>query len=158
MSKDQTSDLLKFLDAFPEETRETALWLRELVWDLYPGTNELIYDSYNAVAFGWSPTTKFGQVFCGIAVMRSNYNIHFNFFRGSELSDPDGMLLGEGKQYRYILVKNKKDFPKMYMKKMMKEAHANSMSKIKSPKDIANGLTITKAIYAKKRKPAVEKK
>jgi len=32
------------------------MWLREFVWDLYPLTNELIYNSYDAVAFRWSPT------------------------------------------------------------------------------------------------------
>jgi len=34
--------------------------LREFVWDLYPDSNELIYDNYNAVAFGWTPTEKMG--------------------------------------------------------------------------------------------------
>ena len=45
MSKDQIKDLLKFLKPFPENVRELALWLREFVWDLYPKTNELIYDN-----------------------------------------------------------------------------------------------------------------
>ena len=34
------------------------MWLRDFAWDLCPKTNELIYDNYNAVAFGWSPTDK----------------------------------------------------------------------------------------------------
>ena len=58
MSKEQTKDLLKFLKPFSKEKKETALWLREFVWDLYPKTNELIYDNYNALAFGWSPTNS----------------------------------------------------------------------------------------------------
>ena len=158
MGKEHTKDLLKFLSPFPDEIQETALWLREFVWDLYPETNELIYDSYNAVAFGWSPTNKLGQVFCGVGVFRSNYNIHFSFYWGSELTDPENILLGEGAQYRYILVKNKKDFPKAYMKKLMKEAFANAVAKIKNPKDVMQGQTITKAIYEKKRKHTEKKK
>jgi hypothetical protein len=58
MSKDQKTDLLKFLSVYPEEKQETALWLRDFVWDLYPQSNELIYDNYNALAFGWSPTIE----------------------------------------------------------------------------------------------------
>ncbi len=84
------------------------LWLREFVWDLYPQTNELIYDNYNAVAFGWSPTDKVGHTFCSIAIGRTSKNIHFGFYWGAELADPDKILLGQGNQYRYSLVTDKK--------------------------------------------------
>jgi len=158
VSKEQTDDLLKFLNPFPTDIQETALWLREFVWGLYPKSNELIYDSYNAVVFSWSTTDKLRQVFCGVGVYRSNYNIHFSFYWGSELSDPDKILLGEGKQYRYILVKRKEDFPKAYIKKLIKEAYANSLAKMKDQKQIISGATITKAIYEKKRKHTEKKK
>ena len=72
MSKEQTKDLLKFLKPFSADINETALWLRDFVWDLYPQTNELIYDNYNALAFGWSPTDKVGHTFCSIAVGRTS--------------------------------------------------------------------------------------
>ena len=151
MSKDQTKDLLKFLAPFGAEIIELILWLREFVWDQYPKTNELIYDNYNAVAFGWSPTDKVGHTFCSIAVGRTSKNIHFGFYWGSEISDPEKLLLGEGNQYRYILVKDKKDFPKAYMKKLIKEAFANSLAKVKDPKQIMEGKTITKSISSVKR-------
>src|SRR6476659_7326228 len=119
MGKEHTKDLLKFLKSFPPSIQETVLWLREYVWNLYPQANELIYDNYNAVAFGWSPTDKVGHTFCSIAVGRSSKNVHFGFYWGSEIADPDKILLGEGNQYRYILVKNKDDFPKIYIKKLL---------------------------------------
>jgi len=160
MSKDQTKDLLKFLKPFSEETREIVLWLREFVWDLYPDSNELIYDNYNAVAFGWSPTDRVGHVFCNIAVGRTSKNIHFGFYWGSEIADPEKRLIGEGNQYRYLLVKSKKEFPKIYIKKLLKEAVANSLSKVKDKKQLMQGQTITKSISAKKRelKPNTSKK
>ena len=133
-------------------------WLREFVWDLYPKTNELIYDNYNAVAFGWSPTDKVGHTFCSIAVGRSSHNVHFGFYWGSEISDPNKILLGQGNQYRYILVKRKEDFPKGYIKKLIKEAYANSLAKVKDPGQIINGQTITKSVSNTKRKPAKKKK
>ena len=151
MSKDQTKDLLKFLKPFGEEITERVLWLREFVWDLYPTANELIYDNYNALAFGWSPTDRVGHTFCNIAVGRTSKNVHFGFYWGSEISDPEKKLLGQGNQYRYILVNDKKDFPKAYIKKLVKEAHANSMAKVKDPKQIMEGLTITKSISPVKR-------
>ena len=155
MSKEQTSDLKKFLKSFPNDTQQTVFWLREFVWDLYPDTNELIYDNYNAVAFGWSPTDKVGHTFCSIAVGRSSNNIHFGFYWGSEISDPDKILLGQGRQYRYILVKSTKHFPKAYIKKLAKEAYANSLAKVKDPKQIIKGQTIVKSISEAKRKAPI---
>lgn len=151
MSQEQTANLLKFLKPFGGEIKETALWLREFVWDMYPNANELIYDNYNALAFGWSPTDRVGHTFCSVAVGRSSHNVHFGFYWGSELSDPKKMLLGEGNQYRYILVKTKEDFPKAYIKKLVKEAHANSLAKVKDKKQMMEGATIVKSVSSKKR-------
>ena len=130
MSKEETKDLLKFLTPFSEEIREIALWLREFVWDLYPDANELIYDNYNALAFGWSLTDKLSDTFCSVAVWGNKY-VHFGFYWGSKIADPEKMLLGNGNQYRYIKVKTKNDFPKAYIKKLLKEAYAYSLAKMK---------------------------
>src|SRR4029077_5906684 len=150
MSKDQTKDLLTFLKPFSKEITERALWLREFIWDLYPETTELIYDNYNALAVGWSPTDRVGHTFCSIAVGRTSNNVHFGFYWGSEISDPDELLLGKGNQYRYILVTSREDFTKSYIKKLLKEAYANSLAKVKDKKQIMQGATITKSISAAK--------
>ena len=151
MSKDQTKDLLKFLNPFEKNIQEIVLWLREFVWDLYPQTNELIYDNYNALAFGWSITEKLGHTFCSIAVGRTSKNIHFGFYWGNEISDPEKVLLGKGNQYRYILVRSKEEFPKAYIKKLLKDAYDNSLLKVKDKNQIVKGITVTKSISAKKR-------
>lgn len=151
MSIDQTKDLLRFLKPFDDNCRKLVLSLRKFVWDLYPHTNELIYDNYNALAFGWSPTDRLGHTFCSIAVGRTSKNIHFGFYWGSEISDPDKLLLGKGNQYRYILVHDIKEFPKTYIKKLLKEAYVNSISKIKDKSQIVHGLTVTKSVSVSKR-------
>ncbi len=151
MSKDQTKDLIKFLQPFGDDIKDTVLWLRAFVWDQYPKSNELIYDNYNALAFGWSPTDRVGHTFCSIAVGRTSKNIHFGFYWGSEINDPKKILLGEGNQYRYILVTDTTKFPKAYIKKLVKEAYANSLGKVKDAKQIREGLTITKSVSAAKR-------
>jgi hypothetical protein len=151
MSKEETKDLRTFLKPFPNDVRERALSLREFVWDLYPNCNELIYDNYNALAFGWSPTERLGHTFCSIAVGRSSHNVHFGFYWGSEIADPKKILIGGGNQYRYILVERTHDFPKTYMKKLLKEAYANSLGKVKDKKQLTQGATITKSISSAKR-------
>ena len=121
------------------------------------------------LAFGCSPTDRVGHTFCSIAVGRTSKNVHFGFYWGSEIADPEKMLIGEGNQYRYFLVKSKDDFPKTYMKKLLKQAFANSLAKVKparlshsggDKKQLMEGATITKSISAVKRekKPVAKKK
>jgi hypothetical protein len=151
MSIDETKDLQEFLSPFEQEKQKLVLWLREFVWKAYPNCNELIYDNYNALAFGWSLTDKLGSTFCSIALGRSSKNIHFGFFHGKALKDPEQKLIGEGNQYRYMLVTSKKDFPKKYVLQLMGEAYVNALAKLKAPKEIRSGLTIVKSVSEKKR-------
>ena len=163
MSREETKDLLQFLHPFGEDITSLVLWLRDFVWKLYPSSNELLYDNYNALAFGWSPTDRVSHTFCSIAVGRTSKNIHFGFYWGSKLSDEDQILLGEGNQYRYVLVTNKKDFPTEKVKKLMAQAYAYSLSLVKDKKQLSSGRTIVKSISEKKRgqeakKPLKKKK
>ena len=151
MSKANINDLLGFLQPFPENVKEMALWIRELIWDLYPNSNELIYDNYNALALGWSTSDKVGDTFCSIAVY-SKY-LHFGFYWGSKIDDPEKILLGKGNQYRYIIIRNKSDFPKTYIKKLLKEAYSYSEANRKKAKILLKGQTITKSISPVKRRP-----
>jgi hypothetical protein len=79
-------------------------------------------------------------------------NIHCGFYWGSRIADPEKKLLGGGNQYRYILLKDKKEFPKAYIKKLMEEAYAYSLSLVKDPKQIMHSKTIVKSVSAAKRK------
>jgi hypothetical protein len=158
MAKEHTKELLGFLKPFGEEITELMLWLREFAWDLHPTANELIYDNYNAVAVGWSPTDRVGHTFCSIAVGRTSKNIHFGFYWGSELADPENLLLGKGNQYRYVRVTGKQEFPRASIKKLVKEAYANSLAKVKDKKQLMRGKTIVKSISAKKREKKPSKK
>jgi hypothetical protein len=151
MGKEHPEKLLPFLEPFGENTVDLVMWLRDFVWDLYPMTNELIYDNYNAVAFGWSPTDRQGHIFCSIAVGRTSKNIHFGFYWGKEISDPDKILLGQGNQYRYILVTDKTKFPKNYIENLIQEAYKNSLSKVKDKSQIIHGQSIIKSVSEKKR-------
>ncbi|MDB5110014.1 MAG: hypothetical protein JWR67_1128 [Mucilaginibacter sp.] len=151
MGKETITDLVKFLTPYPDHVQETALWLRNFIWDLYPDSNELIYDNYNAVAFGFAPTDKAGDVFCSIAACSNHVNFGFN--RGVEIADPDKILLGNGNLYRFIRVTNINDFPEDYIKGLLQEAYANSITRLKDGKQMLKGQTITKSISPVKRRP-----
>ena len=153
MSKEEKADLVAFIKPYPEEVQELALWLRDFVWDLYPKCNELIYDNYNAVAFGWSVTERLGHTFCSVALFPKY--VHFGFYWGSQIADPKKLLLGKGNQYRYVIVRNKDEFPKTYIKQLLKEAYANSLAKVKEKDPVVHSLTVVKSIVPIKKRPGL---
>jgi len=150
MGKADTNDLMTFLTPYPTAVVNTALWLRGFIWDIYPESNELIYDNYNAVAVGFSPTDKAGDVFCSFAVYSKYVNLGFN--RGSELHDPQQLLSGQGSLYRYITVKDINELPQAYIISMMYDAYLNSVQRLKKQKNKTTGLTIVKSISKTKRR------
>lgn len=151
MPKEETKDLFKFLAPFPDSVKEITLWLRQFIWDLYPDCNELIYDNYNALAIGFAPTEKAGDTFCSLAVYSKHVNFGFN--RGSEITDRGKILNGKGSLYRHITIKDKKDFPKADITKLLQEAYANSIARLKDERQILKGQTITKSISPVQRRP-----
>ncbi len=156
MAKEDNKDLLKFLEAFPAESREIALWLRDFVWDLYPKCNELIYDNYNFLAFGWGPTDRMSDIFCSIAV--GTRGVIFGFMWGVKLSDPEGLLAGGGSQFRSFRVPDTASFPKAYAKNLLKQAFEISVERLKAKPQTQNGQTITKSISPTKRRPGMAKR
>ena len=147
----ESTELLKFLTPFSDEVRVTALWLRDFVWDLYPQSNELIYDNYNARAFGFSLTDTAGDAFCSIAVFSKWVNFGFN--RGSEIDDTDKILIGNGSLYRYLKVADTKAFPVKAIKKLLQLAYVNAQARLKDGKKTTKGETILKMQLQKKRRP-----
>lgn len=152
MAKEDVQELLKFLEPFDEKIAETALWLRDFVWDRYPECIELIYDGPAALAFGWTPSGRTSDTFITIAIY-NNACVQFGFYYGAVLRDPKKVLEGEGKQYRFVRVTDTKDFPVKYVIGLMHEAHTNSLATMKSMTDLPKGSTVVKSVSAKKRRP-----
>ena len=44
----------------------------------FRGTQELVYDNYNALAIAWSPTGKVGDVICSIALSSDRFPIRYS--------------------------------------------------------------------------------
>jgi hypothetical protein len=151
MGKEKVDDLIKFMLPYPDSVKAAALWLRTFVWDLYPQANELIYDNYNSVAVGWSPTDKAGDVFCSMALFSNHVNFGFN--RGADFPDPQKILSGDGSLYRYIRVQGKDDFPEDNIKQLLEIAYENSVLRLKPVKKVIKGETIVKSISPVKRRP-----
>lgn len=156
MSKPDKNELLGFLEAFPPASRAIALELRDWVWTLYPKCNELIYDNYNFLAFGWGPTDRMSDIFCSIAV--GTRGVIFGFMWGVKLDDPKGLLSGGGNQFRSLRVPEIRTFPKGDVKKLLKQAFDLSLNGLKDRPQTPQGQTIVKSISAKQRRPGMAKR
>lgn len=145
MGKESVGELNKFLLPYPDKVKAATLWLREFIWELYPGSNELIYVDALSVACGFSPTDRAGDKFCGLAVHK-NY-VNFGLNKGAAVADPDGILSGTG-MYRFIRVTEVKDFPAGYIKQLLAEAYRNSVNNMKKAGPASEGKTIIKSVSA----------
>jgi Domain of unknown function (DU1801) len=66
----------------------------------FPRGFELVFENYNALVFGMSPTERSLDAFVSIAGYPRWVTLFF--LHGTELDDPAGLLAGTGKQVRSI--------------------------------------------------------
>lgn len=92
-----------FLAKFTPEVTETAKQALRKMRTRLPGAIELIYDNYNALAIGFSPTERASDAIFSIALYPRWVNLFF-LINGAKLRDPDGRLQGSGKQARHIVL------------------------------------------------------
>jgi len=145
-------EYLTFLSAYEPQITELALATRALVLEEAPGSTELIYDAYNAVAAGYSFTGRPSDSFIHIAAYAHWVNLGFN--RGSELDDPQGLLQGSGRWIRHIRISEPVDLERPLVRSFVKTAVARA----ERPDLLANpggatSTSVVRAIYAKKRRP-----
>jgi hypothetical protein len=94
-----------FLDKFtPDVAAQARTALRKMRARL-PGAIELVYDNYNALAIGFSPTERTSEAIFSIALFPRWVSLFF-LINGLRLRDPAGCLEGGGNQARHIKLKD----------------------------------------------------
>jgi hypothetical protein len=88
--------LAKYTPAIEADLRATRARLRSR----FPRGYELVFDNYNALVFGISPTDKSKDAFVSIAGYPRWVTLFF--LHGVTLDDPHGLLEGTGKRVRGI--------------------------------------------------------
>lgn len=150
MPRPPDTRLLEFLQAYDPSIGTIALALRQLVLEEAPDAPEMIYDAYNAVAFGYSFTGRLKEAFIHIASYAKHVNLGFNY--GATLADPHGVLLGSGKQVRHIKILSVRDLEKPYLKEYICAAIAQAGGARKPAEDVP--MAQVRGNYPVKRRPA----
>ena len=98
------SQLRAFIEKFGAEDQRLIRAVRSAVRRRVPTANELVWDNYNFFVIGYSPTERPTDSILSIAA-RAN-GVGLCFIQGASLPDPKGLLLGSGRQTRFIRVES----------------------------------------------------
>jgi hypothetical protein len=97
---DARRQLDSFIDKFTPEVAALTRALLERMKARLPGAQILVYDNYNALAIGFCRSGKAGQAILSLAVMPRWVTLCFLW--GASLSDPHGLLKGDGSRVRHV--------------------------------------------------------
>ena len=91
-----------FIAKFDPSVARTIRSCRAALRRRFPTANEIVYDNYNFFVIGYSPTERPSD--CIVSLAAAANGVGLSFYRGASLPDPGGLLLGSGKQNRFIRV------------------------------------------------------
>jgi hypothetical protein len=94
------SELTRFIEKFEPEHQKALRAVRRRLRRRFPTATELVYDNYNFFVIGYSATDRPSDAI--ISVTGSANGIGLCFIHGAHLPDPKNILLGSGKQTRFI--------------------------------------------------------
>jgi hypothetical protein len=89
-----------FLGRYSPAIVADVQFARRALKRLVPRGFELVYDNYNTLAFGLSPTPRAGGAIVSVAAYPQWVTLFF--LHGKGLKDPDGLLQGSGARVRSI--------------------------------------------------------
>ena len=91
-----------FIENFDSEKQKLIRSVRSAVRKRLPSANELVYDYYTFFVIGYSPTDHPTDGIVAIAARPDGVRLYL--MPGPRLPDPKKLLLGSGKQTRFIRV------------------------------------------------------
>lgn len=146
-SVNAANQLDEFLARFTPEVTETAKQALGEMRTRLPGAIELIYDNYNALAIGFSPTERASDAIFTIALFPRWMSLFF-LLNGTRLRDPECYLKGRGKRARHIVLENLAFLDDPVVKDLMAQALELSPKQIDASQ---HRRLIVKSISAKQR-------
>ena len=96
--------LVAFIEKFASRDQRLIRAVRSAVRKRFPTAHELVWDNYNFFVIGYSPTERPSDSIVSIAA-RAN-GVGLCFIQGARLPDPRKLLLGSGRQTRFIRVES----------------------------------------------------
>jgi hypothetical protein len=135
-----------FIAKFDPAVARLTRSCRSAIRKRYPSAIELVYDNYNALAIGYSPTEKTGDAIFSLAAYARGLNLYFIY--GRSLPDPDGLLEGNGSQGAFIRVPTVETLSDRKVLELLERAVKRQRPTFSTS---GRGYTVVKSISAKQR-------
>lgn len=119
---------------------------RQRMHALFPRGFELVYDNYNALVFGFSPSERSSDAFISLAAYPRWVTLFF--LNGASLNDPQKLLQGTGSQVRGIRLAVPEDIDSPPVKALITQAMEPVAPALAGAPVLS---TIVKSISAKQR-------
>lgn len=140
------AQLTGFIDKYDPAVARLARACRTAIRKQLPTALELVYDNYQFLALGYSASERASDCIVSLAV--SPKGVALSFYRGADLPDPAGLLLGSGNQNRFIRLEGPATLAKPAVKTLIGAAIVQAPAPLPAT---GRGATVIKSISARQR-------
>jgi hypothetical protein len=92
--------LRSFIEKFEPQHQAIIRAARKKLRKRFPTATELVYDNYNFFVIGFGPNDRPSD--CIVTIAAAANGVGLCFVQGVSLPDPDKVLVGSGKQTRFV--------------------------------------------------------
>lgn len=138
--------LAGFVAKFDPANAKLIRACRAEIRKLLPTAIELVYDNYNFFVIGYATTERPSN--CVLSIAAAANGVGLSFYYGASLPDPQHLLLGSGKQNRFIRLPSVATLRSTGVLALIKAAVAQADPPL-PPK--GGGYTVIKSVSAKQR-------
>ena len=138
--------LAEFLSRFTTEVERVAQQALKKMRARMPGAVQLVYDNYNALVFGFSPTGRASDAL--LSVIGYPRWVSVGFLQGASVADPDGLLRGTGNQVRGLRLGAPTDLDDPKVQALITRALSASRAEFAAAPPLR---TVVKSVSAKQR-------
>ena len=146
MSNAVEARIAEFLAEYGPEVELQLRQARHLLRARFPRGYELVFNTYNALVFGISPSERASESFISVAGYPRWVTLFF--LHGASLHDPAGLLEGAGKQVRGIRLTSASIFSTPQVQALVTQAVQPLSAKLSAAAPLS---TVIKAVAAKRR-------
>lgn len=125
---DAEKQLQTFIDKFEPKHQKLIRAVRRALRKRLPAAHELVYDNYNFFVIGYAPSERPTDSILSIAAGANGVGVCF--IRGATLPDPHKILLGSGKQTRFIRIESAKVLASPEVEALIAAATAQSRTPV----------------------------
>ena len=135
-----------FLSKFDPDVACVIRKCRAQLRRFLPTAIELVYDNYNFFVIGYGATERASD--CIVSIAAAANGVGLSFYQGASLPDPKKILLGSGKQNRFIRLPTAERLRSPEVLVLLRAAVAQAKTPLPGKGD---GYTVIKSISVKQR-------